>query len=127
MSSRALVAIPHVPHGPVGVAPEAASADYYRSAAENIRFQAERGRSFAGSNLTEAVAQLCEQAAVALERQLASPVEEIDARFYVVDHPSWPDGYMLSTREEADAFLARHRHLQARIVQHTVLMHAPTL
>lgn len=62
-----IVAIPRVPHGPEGIDPRKADADYYREAARNIRFQFPKSR-FAGSNLTEAVARLCEAAAKALDR-----------------------------------------------------------
>lgn len=61
------VSVPSVPHGPEGVPVTWADADYYRSAARNIRYAAQHGRSFAGSNLTETVAKLCEAAAEALE------------------------------------------------------------
>lgn len=62
------VAIPGVMYGPLGIEPAKADADYYRAAARNIRYHKERGNAFAGSNLTEAVAKLCEAAAEALER-----------------------------------------------------------
>lgn len=60
------VVIPKVPYGPLGVPQDQADADYYLSAAENIRYHQSRGNSFAGSNLTEAVARLCEAVAAAL-------------------------------------------------------------
>lgn len=60
------VVIPSVPHGPKGVALAQADADYYREAALRIRSQFPKSR-FAGSNLTETVARLCEAAAVALD------------------------------------------------------------
>lgn len=63
----AVVSIPRVPFGPEG-APRTVDARYYRDAARNIRSQAERGNGFAGSNLTESVARLCDAAADALER-----------------------------------------------------------
>lgn len=62
-----VVFVPSVPHGPEGVDAREADADYYREAARNIRFQAERGNAFSGSNVTEAVAQLCEAVARSLD------------------------------------------------------------
>lgn len=59
--------IPSVPHGPLGVPADAADADYFRSAARNIRAQAQRGNAFSGSNVTETVAKLCDAAAAALD------------------------------------------------------------
>lgn len=58
--------IPSVPYGPEGVPVEQADADYYRAAARNIRHAQQSGRSFAGSNLTETVARLCDSVADAL-------------------------------------------------------------
>ncbi|WP_144719264.1 hypothetical protein [Agrococcus jejuensis] len=60
------VVIPSVPFGPIGVPHARADANYYRLAARNIRSAAARGGGFAGSNLTETVARLCEAAAEAL-------------------------------------------------------------
>jgi hypothetical protein len=75
-----LVSIPHVPHGPQGVAQDEADADYYRKAAENIRYHKVHGHAFAGSNVTEAVAKLCEAAADALSKpRTVTTVEELDA------------------------------------------------
>lgn len=62
-----IVAIPSVPYGPAGTPVREADADYYRAAARNIRHQKAQGNAFAGSNLTETVAKLCEAAAEALE------------------------------------------------------------
>jgi hypothetical protein len=62
------VTVPSVPHGPIGVPVEQADADYYRAAARNIRYAKQRGRSFAGSNLTETVAKLCDAVAESLDR-----------------------------------------------------------
>ncbi|PPF39949.1 hypothetical protein [Pseudoclavibacter sp. AY1H1] len=61
---RALV--PSVPFPPAGTTENSADADYYRSAAESIRFQASRGNAFAGSNVTETVAKLCDAVADSL-------------------------------------------------------------
>lgn len=44
-----------------------ADADYYRSAARNLRYHFSKGNKVMGSNLTETVALLCESAADALE------------------------------------------------------------
>ena len=60
------LAVPSVPYGPEGVPLEQADADYYRAAARNIRYAQQHGRSFAGSNLTETVAKLCDAVADAL-------------------------------------------------------------
>lgn len=62
-----MVAIPSIPYGPVGIPEAAADADYYRAAARNIRHAKAQGNAFAGSNLTESVAKLCEAAAEALD------------------------------------------------------------
>ena len=62
------VSVPSVPYGPKGVPSEQADAAYYRSAARNIRYRASRGNSFAGSNLTETVAKLCDLVAEALSK-----------------------------------------------------------
>ena len=64
-----LVDVPRVPYGPAGLSETQADADYYRAAARNIRHQAERGNPFAGSNVTEAVARLCENVATALNEK----------------------------------------------------------
>jgi hypothetical protein len=64
---KTLVYVPHIPFGPLGVTANLADADYYRSAARNIRHQANVGQPFAGSNVTEAVAELCDNAAEALD------------------------------------------------------------
>lgn len=63
------VAVPSVPFGPTGVPVREADADYYRAAARNIRHHKALGNAFAGSNLTETVARLCEAAADALDQQ----------------------------------------------------------
>lgn len=63
------VKVPPIPFGPEGVPADLANARYYRSAAKNIRYHASRGRSFSGSNLTEAVARLCDAAADALYKR----------------------------------------------------------
>lgn len=60
------VTVPSVPYGPEGVPVEQADADYYRAAARNIRRAKQRGNSFAGSNLTETVAKLCDAVADSL-------------------------------------------------------------
>ena len=62
-----VVGVPSVPYGPLGIDPRRADADYYRDAARNIRHQAARGEAFAGSNLTETVALLCEAVARSLD------------------------------------------------------------
>jgi hypothetical protein len=62
-----LVHVPHIPFGPKGMPENLADAAYYRSAARVIRRQANVGISFAGPNLTEAVAKLCDNAADALD------------------------------------------------------------
>jgi len=61
------VAVPVIPFGPEGVPRNVRDAKYYHQAARNIRYHASRGNSFAGSNLTESVAKLCDAAADALE------------------------------------------------------------
>lgn len=63
------VAIPSIPYGPILVPVREADADYYRAAAKNIRHQKAQSNAFAGSNLTEAVARLCEATAEALDPQ----------------------------------------------------------
>ena len=60
--------VPSVPYGPKGISAEKADAGYYRSAARTIRHAAQRGQSFAGSNLTETVAKLCDSVADALSK-----------------------------------------------------------
>lgn len=60
------VDVPPIPFGPEGVPEDKANAGYYRAAAKNIRYHASRGRSVMGSNLTEAVARLCDATADAL-------------------------------------------------------------
>jgi hypothetical protein len=65
--NEVLVNVPHIPFGPNGMPGNFPDADYYRSAARVIRHQANVGGSFAGSNLTEAVAKLCDNAADALD------------------------------------------------------------
>lgn len=67
MSHVRTIEIPSIPAGPVGVPAEHADAAYYRDAAASIRWHFHYGTSFAGSNLTETVAKLCETAAQALE------------------------------------------------------------
>lgn len=69
------VKVPTVPFGPKGIPAREADADYYRAAARNIRFQASRGNAFAGSNLTETVARLCDAVAEVLEHE---PTEEAE-------------------------------------------------
>lgn len=66
LSHLAIVAVPSIPYGPTSVPVLVSDADYYLEAARNIRWQASRGRALAGSNVTEAVALLCEAAARAL-------------------------------------------------------------
>jgi hypothetical protein len=61
-----LVNVPHIVFG-FGVQGNLADADYYRSAAREIRHQANVGQPFAGSLVTEAVAKLCDNAAEALD------------------------------------------------------------
>lgn len=61
--------IPSIPGGPDGIPVTEADANYYKSAARNIRWHFRNGESFAGSNVTETVARLCEAAANALETQ----------------------------------------------------------
>lgn len=73
------VVVPMVPFGPVGVPQAEADARYYRHAARNIRSAASRGGAFAGSNLTEAVARLCEAAADALDPKPGGIGEGSDA------------------------------------------------
>ena len=68
-----IIDVPSVPYGPIGVPVEQADADYYRAAARNIRHAKSRGNSFAGSNLTETVARLCDSVAEALSRIEPSP------------------------------------------------------
>jgi len=67
------VSIPSVPYGPEDVPIEQADADYYRAAARNIRHAKSRGQSFAGSNLTETVAKLCDAVADALSETEPTP------------------------------------------------------
>jgi hypothetical protein len=62
-----LVHVPHIPFGPKGMPENLADADYYRSAAREIRHQANVGQAFAGPNVTEAVAKLCDNVADALD------------------------------------------------------------
>lgn len=64
--AKLAVDVPPIPFGPKGVPYDKANAGYYRSAAKNIRYHARRGRSVMGSNLTEAVARLCDATADAL-------------------------------------------------------------
>jgi hypothetical protein len=66
-NDQVLVHVPHIPFGPNGMPGNFPDAVYYRSAARVIRHQANVGVSFAGSNLTEAVAKLCDNAADALD------------------------------------------------------------
>ncbi|MFF9565749.1 hypothetical protein ACF1AJ_20540 [Leifsonia sp. NPDC014704] len=74
MSSHTLsIEVPSVPYGPHHVATLVADADYYRAAAKNIRHQAARGEAFAGSNLTETVAKLCDEVAAQLEAAATAP------------------------------------------------------
>lgn len=70
-----LVAIPTVPHGVEYMPVDQADAGYYRSAAANIRAYKKRGLKFSGSNVTEAIARLCEAAADALEATPDTPDE----------------------------------------------------
>ena len=63
-----MINIPSVPYGPRGVQVEKADADYYRAAARNIRHAQQSGHSFAGSNLTETVAKLCDSVADELSK-----------------------------------------------------------
>lgn len=55
---------PHVIHGPEGITPEQADAAYLRHAARNIRY-----RKVCGSNLTDTVCKLLEDAATAIEAE----------------------------------------------------------
>jgi len=64
------VEIPHVPFGPTNVDEREADAISYRAAADGIRSQASYDGSFASTHLTEAIAQLCEAVAAALETDL---------------------------------------------------------
>jgi hypothetical protein len=66
---QVLVDVPHIPFGPKRMPTNLADADYYRGAARVIRHQANVGQPFSGSNVTEAVAKLCDNAADALEAQ----------------------------------------------------------
>lgn len=59
-SHTVTVRVPHISLAPNGGDPIEPTGDNYRDAATRIRWQAERGRAFAGSNLTEAVAKLCD-------------------------------------------------------------------
>jgi hypothetical protein len=60
------VNVPSIPYGP-DLPVHERDADYYRHAAQGIRHMTRGGHGkFAGSNLTEAVAQLCDAAADAL-------------------------------------------------------------
>jgi hypothetical protein len=65
--SYVLVQVPHILFGEKGMPENLEDADYYRSAARNIRHQANVGEPFAGSNVTEAVAKLCDNVADALD------------------------------------------------------------
>lgn len=60
------VNVPSIPNAPKHVTQRAADADYYRAAARSIRHQASNGHAFAGSNVTEAVARLCDEVAAQL-------------------------------------------------------------
>jgi hypothetical protein len=62
-----LVNVPHIVFGPDGMPGHFTDAECYRSAARNIRHQANVGEPFAGPNVTEAVAKLCDNAADALD------------------------------------------------------------
>lgn len=62
MSETITIPRPHVPHGPEGVPANQADADYLRSAARNFRY-----RKVCGSNLTDTVCRLLEDAAAAIE------------------------------------------------------------
>jgi len=57
---------PHVAHGPAGVHPDEADAEYLRSAVRNIEHQG-RGERLWGSNLTATVVRLLIDAAFAIE------------------------------------------------------------
>jgi hypothetical protein len=65
-NDQVLVHVPHIPFGPKGIPKNLADANYYRSVAKTIRHQANVGQPFAGSNVPEAVAKLCDNAADAL-------------------------------------------------------------
>jgi hypothetical protein len=65
--NEVLVNVPHIVFGPKDAPARAPDAQYYRSAARNIRHQANVGQPFAGPNVTEAVAKLCDNAADALD------------------------------------------------------------
>ena len=62
-SHELTIDVPSVPYGPQHVATTVADAAYYRSAARSIRHAAARGEAFAGSNVTETVAKLCDEVA----------------------------------------------------------------
>lgn len=68
-STERTIKIPTVPGGPKHLTPAQSDAMYYREAAANIRwnFRHAKNEGFAGSNVTEAVARLCEAAAEALD------------------------------------------------------------
>lgn len=61
-----VVGVPSMPYGPEGVDPAERDRRYYLEAARNIRYQADRGNGFSGSNVTETVARLCEAVARSL-------------------------------------------------------------
>jgi hypothetical protein len=69
---RLKVDIPHIPFGTKDVPARWADIQYYRTAASTIRHQANVGQPFAGPNVTEAVAKLCDNAAEALDAFEAS-------------------------------------------------------
>lgn len=130
-SYRTLVEIPAVPENPFGPyheedeTREREDAADYREAARIIRLHASRGSYFDEALSSGAVARLCDNAAAALERLAANPIEDIDAEFWIDGHPRWPDGFKLPNREDAEAFLALLAHPGAHITQKTVLRHAP--
>lgn len=68
-SHERTIKIPTVFGGPKHLTPEESDAMYYREAAASIRWnwRHAKNKGFAGSNLTEAVARLCEAAAESLD------------------------------------------------------------
>jgi hypothetical protein len=71
MTGYITIAAPHVTNGPRGVPEDAADADYLRGAARNLHYAQQHRHSPFGSTLTGVVAQMCLDAAHALETRLA--------------------------------------------------------
>jgi hypothetical protein len=65
--NEVLVNVPYIVVGPEGWPLHLVGPEYYRFAAKEIRHQANVGQPFAGANVTEAVAKLCDNAADALD------------------------------------------------------------